>query len=79
VLGGATIAGVAYVADYHLVPKRFTPGWEKRLDKASLALVYAMFGLALPLRNLLAKRRFVSGGPKLTAPAPVRRAARANA
>ena len=28
-------------------PRRLTPGYEKRLSSASLALVYVMFGLGL--------------------------------
>ena len=45
--GGATIAAAAYVTDYHVVPKRFTPGFEAHLSNRSLLLVYA--GLAVGL------------------------------
>jgi hypothetical protein len=37
----------AYVVDYHLVPKRLTPGFEERLSPGALALVYAALGVSL--------------------------------
>jgi hypothetical protein len=52
-LGGAAVAAAAYVTDYHVVPKRLTPGWEARLSGRSLAAVYAVLALSLPLRGLL--------------------------
>src|SRR5215217_5060213 len=39
-----TSATAAFV-DYRLTPKRFTPGFEKRLSMRSLFAVYAAFGL----------------------------------
>lgn len=45
--GGATIAAAAYVTDYHLVPDRFTPGFEAHLSNRSLFMVYV--GLAVGL------------------------------
>jgi hypothetical protein len=53
---GAAIAGLAYLVDYHLVPKRLTPGYELRLQGPQLALVYAAIALSLPLRDLLRAR-----------------------
>lgn len=44
VLGGLSTAVTAYGVDYHLVPDRFVPGFEARLEKRSLFYVYA--GLA---------------------------------
>jgi len=55
-LGGATIAAAAYVTDYHVVPKRLTPGWESRISGRSLATTYAVLALALPIVGLLRKR-----------------------
>ena len=51
--GGGIVAAIAYVTDYHLVPKRLTPGWEQRISGRSLALVYAALAVILPLRGLL--------------------------
>ena len=53
VAGGAAIAALAYLVDYHLVSKRLTPGWEHHLDGRSLAAVYTALALSLPLRGLL--------------------------
>lgn len=44
---GAVTAGIAYVVDYHVVPKRLTPGFEKRLSNLSLFGIYAALALAL--------------------------------
>jgi hypothetical protein len=49
----AAITATAYVVDYHVVPKRLTPGYELRLSRRGLALVYASIALALPLREVL--------------------------
>lgn len=51
-LGGPVVAGIAYVTDYHLVPRRLTPGWELRLTNADLGVVYAALAVALPMRAL---------------------------
>jgi hypothetical protein len=53
VLGAMTVSAGAYLTDYHLVPKRFTPGWEKRLSGKSLAAVYGMLALGLVATDLL--------------------------
>jgi hypothetical protein len=55
-LGGAAVAAAAYVTDYHVVPKRLTPGWELRLSPRSLGAAYAVLALALPLSGLLRRR-----------------------
>jgi hypothetical protein len=51
--GAAAVSGLAYVTDYHLVPKRLTPGWEERLPARGLAIVYGALALCLPLRGLI--------------------------
>ena len=52
-LGGGVVAAAAYVTDYHVVPKRLTPGWEYRISRGSLAAIYTVLALSLPLRGLL--------------------------
>lgn len=52
-LSGAAVAAGAYVTDYYLVPKRFTPGYEKRLSGQSLALIYGALALGLAAGALL--------------------------
>lgn len=53
--GGAT-AGLAYLVDYHLVPRRLTPGWELRLSPRSLGLAFAALALGLGVGAALARR-----------------------
>ena len=56
-VGAGVVATAAYVTDYRLVPKRFTPGWEQRLSGESLAATYVVLALTLPLRGLLRNAR----------------------
>jgi hypothetical protein len=57
VLGGAAVAGIAYVIDYHLVPERLMPGFEKRLSAKSLFLIYGALAASLGLGRLILKDR----------------------
>ncbi len=52
-LGGGVVAALAYLIDYHLVPKRLTPGWEERVSGRSLAIIFGAMALSLPIRRLL--------------------------
>jgi hypothetical protein len=52
-LAGAAVSALAYVTDYHVVPKRFTPGFEKRLSGRSLLAIYATLALSLAAGSLL--------------------------
>lgn len=52
----ATATAVACVVDYQLTPKRLRPGFEERLSRGSLALVYGAFALGLAA-GALANRR----------------------
>jgi hypothetical protein len=55
-LDGAVISSAAYVTDYHIVPKRLTPGFELRISRAALALVYAALALGLSARDLVSRK-----------------------
>jgi hypothetical protein len=44
---GAAVSGLAYVTDYHVVPKRLTPGFELRLPGRALVAIYAALALGL--------------------------------
>lgn len=46
-LAGTSVSAVAYVTDYYVVPKRLTPGFEKRLSGTALATIYGTLALAL--------------------------------
>jgi len=52
VAGGVATAALAYFTDYYLVPKRLTPGFEKRLSSPSMFAVYAALAASLPLASL---------------------------
>lgn len=45
--GGALVAALAYVTDYHIVPARLTPGFEKHLSRRALFFIYLVLALAL--------------------------------
>lgn len=51
-LAGTATSTIAYVVDYHVVPKRFTPGFEERLSGRSLFAVYAVLAVALAVGSL---------------------------
>jgi hypothetical protein len=53
----ALVTATAAVVDLAVVPKRLTPGFERRLSRRSLALVYAAFGLGLAAGSLAMKKR----------------------
>jgi hypothetical protein len=52
VTAGVATSALAYVVDYHVVPERFTPGFEKRLPDRSLGLIYAVLALGLAASEL---------------------------
>jgi hypothetical protein len=54
---GAVVAGLAYVVDYHLIPRRLTPGWELSVSRRSVAIGFTALGAALVLAGLLHGRR----------------------
>ena len=56
-LDAATVTAVAAMVDLAVVPKRLTPGFERRLSKPSLGAVYAGFAIGLALGGLLALRQ----------------------
>jgi hypothetical protein len=60
-LGAAAVSAVAYVTDYHLVPRRLTPGWEHRVSGKSLAAVYGVLALGLAACNLMRGTRSRQG------------------
>jgi hypothetical protein len=55
-VSAAAVSAGAYVTDYYLVPKRFTPGYEKRLSGRSMALVFGALALGLAASTLLMER-----------------------
>ena len=54
VTAGVATSALAYVVDFHVVPDRFTPGFEQRLPDRSLGLIYAALALGLAASELAA-------------------------
>ena len=50
---GALVSALAYVVDYHVVPKRLTPGFELRLPSRALSGIYAALAVGLAFRDVL--------------------------
>lgn len=50
---GVLVSAGAYITDYHLVPKRLTPGFELRLSGKALVLIYGALALGLGARDLV--------------------------
>lgn len=55
--GGAAVSALACFVDYKMTPHRLQPGYEMRLSKRSLLMVYGAFGVGLALRGLAESRR----------------------
>lgn len=53
IISAAAVSTGAYITDYYLVPKRFTPGWEKRVSPRSIALIFGALALGLAASKLL--------------------------
>lgn len=53
---GVAVSALAYVTDYLLVPKRFTPGFEKRLSPLGMLTMYGSLAGALALGEWVARR-----------------------
>lgn len=49
----AATAATAYVVDYHLIPKRVTPGFEAHISERSFPKIYLALGAGLALASLV--------------------------
>ena len=56
VFGAKAIADLAYLTDYHVMPKRLTPGWEAGVSDRSLLMIFNVLAASLPVRGLLKSR-----------------------
>lgn len=52
----AATSVIAYVVDYHVVPRRLTPGFEKRLPPGAISGVYGALALGLAAGSLITER-----------------------
>lgn len=55
--GGAAVSALACFVDYKMTPHRLQPGYEMRLSRQALFLVYTSVGVGLALRGLTASGR----------------------
>jgi hypothetical protein len=68
---GALVSGLAYVVDYHVVPKRLTPGFEKKLSKGGMFTIYAVLAASFALGAYLSNGEQDEGSEeKKPAPSP---------
>ncbi|PWF48436.1 hypothetical protein [Massilia glaciei] len=51
------VSALACFTDFQLTPKRLRPGFEERLERPALAVVYVAFGCGLALGAILSRRR----------------------
>lgn len=56
-VSAAAVSAGAYITDYYLVPKRFTPGYEKRLSGKSMAAIYGALALGLAATTMMRDKR----------------------
>jgi hypothetical protein len=47
IVPAAATTTAAYIVDFHFTPKRLTPGFEHRLSKGNLLMVYGSFAIGL--------------------------------
>ena len=56
-LGAIGVSALAYIIDYHAVPERFKPGFERHLQPKSLLLIYSFLALSLMASDLIIGRK----------------------
>jgi len=57
IVSGAAVSALAYAVDYHVVPKRLTPGFEKKLSSSGLFTTYAVLALSFAAGALIDKEK----------------------
>jgi hypothetical protein len=55
-IGAAAVSGLAYIVDYHVVHRRFRPGFEAHLSSRSLFAIYAALAAGFALSARLQRR-----------------------
>jgi hypothetical protein len=69
----ASISALAYLVDYHVVPSRLSPGFDRRISALGMVATYSAFaaGLCLPLAHRMLRRGSRTGrAPSSPNPAP---------
>lgn len=55
-LGSTATAGLAYLVDYHVIPRRLTPGWEHRVSRGSLFMTLGAMATGLTVGTMLTRQ-----------------------
>jgi hypothetical protein len=55
IAAGLAVSAAACFVDYKMTPHRLQPGYEMRLSKKSLLIVYAAFGISMLLRGVMSE------------------------
>lgn len=58
-VGAVAVTAGAYITDYYLVPKRLTPGFEKRVSGKALATIYGALAVGFVAGRVINERRQV--------------------
>jgi hypothetical protein len=58
--GGLATAALAYWTDYHLIPERFTPGFELSLSRRNFPWLYGALALGMVLSEFIVSRETVT-------------------
>ena len=56
IVSGAAVSAMAYAVDYHVVPKRLTPGFEKKLSSQGMWITYGVLALSFAVGALIEKK-----------------------
>jgi hypothetical protein len=56
-LAAGAVSALAYGVDYHVVPPRLTPGFDRHLTKRGMFVAYAAFAAGLAAASLWRQRR----------------------
>ena len=51
--GAKAVADLAYLTDYHVLPRRLSPGWEAGVSERSVLVLFNVLAASLPVRGLL--------------------------
>ena len=63
---GFGVAALAYLTDYHLIPTRFTPGFELSLSRRNFPWLYAALAAGLILPECIASNRPIRRPPSIS-------------
>ena len=69
----AAVAALAYLVDYHVVPRRFSPGFGHRIGRLGMCAAYASFAIGLFASASTTEGRHAQATPGARTPRALRR------